>query len=234
MKKTAVITGGTKGIGRALVEIFLHHQFDVFTNSRSEKELNQLKNELESEKSGSLFIQKADFVNPSEVVQFAIFVKENTDHINVLINNAGIFLPGQISNEEAGLFEKMMQINLSSVYHLTRLLLPKIAENREGYIFNMCSTASFVPYTNGGSYCISKFGLLGLTKVLREELKAREIAVSAVMPGATLTASWEGSDFPESRFMNAKDVAFILYNAWNSRKTIVMEELIIRPYGGDL
>lgn len=234
MKKTAVITGGTKGIGRALVEIFLSNQFDVFTNSRSEKELKQLKNELEQEKSGNLFIQKADFENPNEVAQFAKFVKENTGQINVLINNAGIFIPGQLSNEDEGLFEKMMQINLSSVYHLTRMLLPMITHKREGYIFNMCSTASFVPYTNGGSYCISKFGLLGLTKVLREELKTKEIAVSAVMPGATYTASWEGTDLPESRFMNAKDVAFILYNAWNSRKTIVMEELVIRPYGGDL
>jgi short-subunit dehydrogenase len=234
MKKTAVITGGTKGIGKALVEIFLNNQFDVFANSRSEKELNQLKNELEHEKSGKLYIQKADFENPNEVIMFANFVNENAGHINVLINNAGIFEPGQLSNEPVGLYEKTLQINLHSVYHLTRLLLPKIQINREGYIFNMCSTASFVPYTNGGSYCISKFGLLGLTKVLREELKTKEIAVSAVMPGATLTASWEGTNLPDSRFMDSKEVAFIILNAWNSRKSIVMEELVIRPYGGDL
>src|SRR5690606_33154149 len=101
-------------------------------------------------------------------------------------------------------------------------------------IFNMCSTASITPYVNGGSYCISKFALLGMSKVLREEMKPFGIKVTTVIPGATLTASWEGTELPSDRFMKSEDVAATIWTAYALSPQAVLEELIIRPQLGDL
>jgi short-subunit dehydrogenase len=106
--------------------------------------------------------------------------------------------------------------------------------NRSGHIFNMCSIASFMAYPNGGSYAISKFALLGFSKCLREELKTFGIRVTAVMPGATKTASWEGVEIPEDRFIKVEDVADSVFAAYALSDRSVIEELIIRPQLGDL
>ena len=96
---------------------------------------------------------------------------------DILINNAGNFLPGNIHEEKDGVFEEMIATNLHSAYHLTRILLPAMMKAKSGHIFNMCSIASLAAYKNGGSYSISKFALLGFTKNLREELKSFNIKV---------------------------------------------------------
>jgi short-subunit dehydrogenase involved in D-alanine esterification of teichoic acids len=106
-----------------------------------------------------------------EIDAFAAYVRNLGRPVDVLVNNAGYFIPGQIHNEAEGTLESMLAANLSSVYHLTRGLLPDMMARRDGHIFNLCSTASITAYTNGGSYCISKFALYGLTKVLRAELR---------------------------------------------------------------
>jgi short-subunit dehydrogenase len=105
---------------------------------------------------------------------------------------------------------------------------------RDGHIFNLCSTASIMAYTNGGSYCISKFALYGLTKVLRAELREHDVRVTAVLPGATLTASWEGVNLPPERFMKSEDVAESIWSAYALSKHSVVEEILIRPQLGDL
>ena len=133
-----------------------------------------------------------------------------------------------------GRFEKQINTNLASAYYLTRTLLPEMINSKSGYIFNMCSTASNTAYTNGGSYSISKFGLLGFSKVLREEMKEYNIRVSSVLPGATLTASWEGTELPSERFINPEDVANLIYNFYETPVTMNIEEIIIRPLKGDI
>ncbi len=170
----------------------------------------------------------------SEVRAFGRFVNEVTNNVEVLVNNAGLFIPGSIHEEEEGALRKMIDTNLYSAYHLTRILLPNMMAQRKGHIFNMCSTASFVPYVNGGSYCISKFALLGMSKVLREEMKEYGIRVTSIMPGATFTASWEGTDVPEDRFMHPDDVAAAVWNAYEMSDRTVLEEIIMRPQLGDL
>jgi short-subunit dehydrogenase len=105
---------------------------------------------------------------------------------------------------------------------------------RKGHIFMMCSTASITPYTNGGSYCISKFALLGMSRVLREELKPHSVKVTALLPGATLTNSWAGTDLPEDRFLKAEDVANSAWAAYALSASAVIEEILIRPQLGDI
>lgn len=234
MKKTAVITGGTKGIGRALAETFASHGFNIITCSRNMEELEILKQQMEEKYSVQVSVFKVDMSKKEEVTAFGKSITKESDHVNVLINNAGVFIPGQIHTEEDGVMEQMMHTNLYSAYYLSRSIVSGMKEKRNGHIFNICSTASFMPYVNGGSYCISKFAMLGFSKVLREEMKEFDVRVTSIMPGATMSASWEGVDLPEERFMKAEDVALAVYNAYQMSDRTVIEEIVMRPQLGDI
>lgn len=230
-----IITGGTKGIGRCLVLKFASNGFDIATCARNQSELDSLKKIVESNyPTIKIFLLKCDISKKDEIINFGKLAIIELGTVDVLINNAGIFIQGSISKEEEDVFEKQINTNLASAYHLTRTILPGMISTQNGYIFNMCSTASITAYTNGGSYCISKFGLLGFSKVLREEMKEYNIRVSSVMPGATLTASWEGTELPSERFINPEDVANLIYNFYETPVTMNIEEIIIRPLKGDI
>ena len=235
MKKVAVITGGTKGIGRAIIEKFASNGLDIITCSRNSEDLDELKLEIENTFSGiEVLTRQSDLSLKAEVNDFVKYIISKKSHIDVLVNNAGVFLPGEISNEPDGHLETMVNTNLYSAYYLTRGILPMMMHDKNGHIFNICSIASIMPYANGGSYSISKYAMMGMTKVLREEMKSHGIRVTAVLPGATLTASWDGVDLPSSRFIKAGDVAEAVFGAYGLSKNSVVEELLIRPQEGDI
>ena len=235
MNKTIVVTGGTKGIGRAIIEKFSQHGFDIVTCSRNQQELETLKTTIHKvSPATNVFFQQADLSEKNQTKAFCEFVKMLNRPIDVLVNNAGYFLPGQIVNEPEDTLEKMINANVYSAYHTTRGLAAEMINKRAGHIFNMCSIASIKAYHNGGSYAISKFALLGFSKCLREELKEFGIRVTAVIPGATKTASWDGVDLPDARFIKVEDVADAIYAAYSLSERSVMEEIIIRPQLGDI
>ncbi|WP_373496513.1 SDR family oxidoreductase [Aquiflexum sp.] len=234
MSKSILVTGGTKGIGREIILRFAEAGFDVYTCSRSKEDLTSLKEELSNRFSRQKFwVKKADLSNKAEVLEFLKEVKKLTIP-DVLINNTGIFLPGAIHNEPEGNFELTMQTNLYSAYYLTRGFTQEMIARKSGHIFSIGSIAGLTAYANGGSYAISKWAMLGFTKCLRQELKEYNIKVTSVLPGATFTASWEGVDIPEERFMKPKDVADSVWAAYNLSPNSVVEEIIIRPQLGDL
>lgn len=235
MNKVAVVSGGTKGIGKAIIRKFASNGFDIITCSRNSKDLLALKEEIEAEfPKVDILVRKSDLSLKAEVNDFVKYIISKKSHVHVLVNNTGTFIPGAIHEEPDGHLETMINTNLYSAYHLTRGVLPGMMHDRTGHIFNICSIASIMPYANGGSYSISKYAMLGMTKVLREEMKSHGIRVTAVMPGATYTASWEGVDLPESRFMRAEDVADAVYGCYALSGRSVVEEIIIRPQEGDI
>src|SRR4051812_9330103 len=124
MNKLVVVTGGTKGIGRALVEKFASAGFDIITCARSAKDLKQLKSEIRiNYKNTELLTFKADLSKKEDCSAFASFIKDQKKAIEILINNTGTYLPGQLHNEKEGALEKMITTNLYSAYHLTRALV---------------------------------------------------------------------------------------------------------------
>jgi short-subunit dehydrogenase len=170
----------------------------------------------------------------AEVKKFAKQVLAATNHIDILINNAGTYEPGSTYNEPEGQLAKVMDLNLFSAYHLTRALLPGMMERKKGHIFNMCSIAALKAYDNGGAYSISKWALTGYTKNLREEMKPHNIKVSMIHPGATYTPSWEQSGLPPTRFMKPEDVAQIVLTSCKLSDQACVEEIIMRPQLGDI
>jgi short-subunit dehydrogenase len=234
MNKLLVVTGGTKGIGRAILERFAAAGFDVVTCARHRPDLIQLKEDIRKQYAVKVYVQATDTSEKNQVTLFTDFIKKLGRPVDVLVNNAGHFIPGQVTEEPEGTLESMIEGNLYSAYYTTRGLIDIMKSNKTGHIFNMCSIASIMAYPNGGSYAISKFALLGFSKVLREELKEFGIRVTAVLPGATKTASWAGTTLPESRFMKPEDVAEAVFSANSLSSHSVVEELLIRPQLGDI
>lgn len=234
MRKSILVTGGTKGIGRAIVERFAEEGFDVFTCARNEADLLALKKSLEEKHPEiQVLASVADLSKKEEVNRFADEVK-SIRIPDVLVNNTGIFLPGALHDEPDGNFEFMLQTNLFSAYYLSRAFVKEMITRRSGHIFSMGSIAGLTAYPNGGSYAVSKWAMLGMTKCLREELKPHQVKVTSILPGATLTDSWSGVDLPTERFVRAQDVAESVWAAYNLSPQTVVEEVIIRPQLGDI
>jgi short-subunit dehydrogenase len=229
-----VITGASKGMGKAIAEKFASSKNDLFICSRNEMPLAKTAEEISKKYGGVVKYFAADLSEKYGVQAFYNWLSEQNIDVDILINNAGEFIPGSIFNEEEGTLEKMINVNLFSAYHLTRKLLPRMMEKRMGHIFNMCSIASLKAYPNGGSYSISKYALMGFSKNLREEMKPYNIKVTAVYPGAVYTSSWEGSGVPSERIMESGDISQMIYAASLLSPQACVEDIVIRPLLGDL
>jgi short-subunit dehydrogenase len=229
-----VITGAGKGMGKVTAHKFAADGNNLFICARNEKELSETAKELQVKYNCKVFYYPADLSEKRSAQEFGNWVLKQTSQIDILINNAGQFIPGSIYNEEDGLLEKMIDINLYAAYHLTRVLLPKMMDKKQGHIFNICSIAALKAYANGGSYSISKFALMGFSKNLREELKPFNIKVTAVYPGAVYTSSWHGSGVSESRIMEASDIADVIFASSKLSPQACVEDIVIRPLLGDL
>lgn len=228
----AIVTGATKGIGRALVERFAQEGYNVAFCARTAADVDAFAEELRSLYAVKVIAQAIDMSQKEAVKNFAQTVLQTWQQVDVLVNNAGVFIPCELtdpSTEDA--FESMLDLNLLSAYYLTQQVLPSMLEHGSGHVFNMCSIASIMPY---GAYAVSKHALLGFSRVLREEVKEKGVRVTAVMPGATYTASWSGTELPEERFMKAEDIAQSVWDIYQLSPQTVVEELILRPQLGDI
>lgn len=230
-----VVTGASKGIGKAIAEIFAASGNQVFICARNENDLLKVTHEL-TEKNPASVIKffSADLSDKKEIFKFTNWLSGQKAKIDILVNNAGQFLPGNVYNEPEGTLEKMISVNLYSAYHLTRALLPGMMEKNSGHIFNICSIASLQAYNNGGAYSISKYALMGFSKNLRAEMMPYKIKVTAVYPGAVYTSSWEDSGIEASRIMEVNDIADMVYAASMLSPQACVEDIIVRPQAGDL
>ena len=171
MNKTLIITGCSKGIGRSTAIKFAENNFDIYTCSRNIDDLKTLESNIKSiNPKVKVFTINLDLSTKEGSLNFIDFVKNKTDKIDVLINNVGTFIPGKLIEEDDSALENMININLYSNYWVTKGLVNLMIQKKEGHIFNLCSIASKIAYANGGSYCISKFALYGMSQCLREEL----------------------------------------------------------------
>jgi short-subunit dehydrogenase len=229
-----IITGASKGLGKAIAEKYAEAGHHLIICARNEKLLSATKDELLKKNTGCrVETMTVDLSKKENAIAFGNFVLQFGTP-GILVNNAGSFVPGSIHTEPEGALEEMMETNLYSAYHLTRKLLPEMMDAKRGHIFNMCSIASIQAYPNGGSYSLSKWALLGLTKNLREEMKPYNIKVTAIIPGAAYTDSWKESGLNEDRFMKPDDIAEMVYAVSQLSPQTCAEEIILRPQLGDL
>ncbi|HZF63144.1 MAG TPA: SDR family oxidoreductase [Chitinophagaceae bacterium] len=230
-----VITGASRGIGKAVAEVFARNGYNLYLCSRNSSTMNKVEEELkESFSNIQIHSTTHDLANKEEAKAFGNWITSKTQSIDVLVNNVGTFVQGNVSDEPDGALEHMLGVNLYSAYHTTRALLPSMLAQKRGHIFTICSIASLQAYANGGAYSISKYALLGFTKNLRQELRPHNIKVTAIIPGAVYTDSWIGSGVPQSRIMEATDIAKLIYSTSHLSPQATVEEIVVRPQLGDL
>ena len=231
-----IITGASRGIGKAVAGVYAAERATLFLSSKNEGSLNAAVAEIQIKYPGiTIHSKAADLSIKDEAIALGNWCL-SIGIPDILVNNAGNFIGGNVHDEADGSLEQMIHTNLYSAYHLTRTLLPAMMKDHSAarHIFNICSIASLDAYPNGGAYSISKFALAGFSKNLREELKPHGIKVTAVYPGAVMTDSWQGFDNSQGRIMEANDIAALILTASKLSPQAVVEDIILRPQLGDL
>jgi short-subunit dehydrogenase len=218
-----------------MAERFAAGGYDLYLCSRDGDRLAEAKRELnDGHPRIAVHIRQTDMGEKTQVLGFGQWLLDADVGVDVLINNAGQFVPGSVHDEPEGVLERLMAVNLYSAYHLTRALLPSMMRRKKGHIFNICSVASLQAYPNGGAYSITKYAMAGFSTNLREEMKKHQIKVTTVYPGAAYTDSWAGSGVDPDRIMTAADVAEMVYSASLLSPRATVEEILLRPQAGDL
>lgn len=227
--KNIVITGASRGIGLSLARKFQFGGYQVFANARNPDRLAEVQKEHPAIQFASV-----DATDAIQVRAYMAALQAKPGHIDVLINNAGTFKPYPIHQEPEGLLQEMLDGNLFSAYNFTRAVLPDMMERKQGTILTIASVASLRGFADCGAYAVAKHALLGFCRSLREELKPYGIRVITLLPGATHTSAWEGSDMDPSRLMDPDDLAELAWSAVHTSSRTVIEEMLIRPFLGDL
>jgi short-subunit dehydrogenase len=233
--KNALITAATKGMGRAIAIAFAKENVNLAVCARTEADLAAFKSELLGINPNIKVVTAAIDVSVKEqLLQFAQTAESELGNISIIVNNAGIFIPNPILDDVDDTLDKSISINLQPAYQLYRFFGKKMIAAGEGHIFNICSVAAINPVVNAGSYSVTKFALLGLTKVMRLEMQQHGVKVTAVIPGSTLTASWDGADVDPNTMVLPADIASAIINIYKMSPGANVDEIMIKPAGGQL
>ena len=233
--KNALITAATKGIGRAVAIAFAKEGINLAICARGEQDLLAFKNELLAINPNIQVVTVATDVSIKEqILQFAAKAEKELGAISIIVNNAGIYQPSSILDDADDTFLKSVNTNVAPAYELYRYFGKTMIAAREGHIFNICSVAALNPIAEAGTYSVTKFALLGLTKVMRLEMQQHGVKVTAVIPGSTLTSSWDGVKVEKDTMVLPEDIASAIINIYKMSPGANVDEIIIKPANGQI
>ncbi|AOS84077.1 short-chain dehydrogenase [Chlorobaculum limnaeum] len=241
MKHVILITGAGKGIGRAIALEFArairhHPDFEpvLVLSSRTPADLEAISLECRAE--GALTdTVTADISDMADVRRLANHIVEHYGRIDCLVNNAGVGRFGMLGDMTEEDFDYTMSTNLKGTFFLTQALFAMMQRQRSGHIFFITSVAATKAFEHSSIYCMSKFGQRGLVETLRLYARKSNVRITDVQPGAALTPMWgEVNDEIQSLMMMPEDVAAPVVQAYLQPARTVVEEIVLRPTGGDL
>jgi 3-oxoacyl-[acyl-carrier protein] reductase len=210
--KTALITGAGKGIGRAIAMALAAEGVHVGLLARTKKDLQNLADELQSA-GHKCSIATADVSNIQSVNTAVSSMLTEMGNIDILINNAGIGKFGNFLELEPADWEEQIKVNLFGVYYVTRAVLPQMIERKTGDIINISSTAGLKGSAQTSAYSASKFGVMGLTESLMQEVRKHNIRVTAMTPSTVVTDLAIRSNLinnNEEKVMHPEDLAELI------------------------
>jgi len=233
--KNAIITASTKGMGRAIAITFAKIGVNLAICSRNNDDLLAFKKELlVINPTIKVFISVTDCSIKQQLLNFAAGAEEELGFISIIINSVGMYTYSSILDDGDETFEKEVNTNLAPAYWLYRYFGKSMIAAHEGHIFTICSVASLNPIAEAGSYSVTKYGLLGLSKVMRLEMQPHGVKVTAIIPGSTLTDSWKGMEVDKDKMVLPEDIASAIINIYKMSAGANVDEIIIRPTYGQV
>lgn len=230
-----VVTGASQGIGRAIALEFAR-EIPGIRLALVARQVGKLESvaRAAAKLGADAAVFACDVSDEESVVAMAAAVRRRFRRVDVLINNAGHFAGASLLDLSVAQFDALIAANLRSVFLVSRAFLPEMVARGAGDVFNMSSIAGRIAYPGGAGYSAAKFGVSGLSHVMRAELKDKGVRVCCVYPGATWSPSWEGSGVAAARMMPAEDVARAFLAVYRLSRRTVVEEIVLRPMLGDV
>ena len=230
-----LITGASQGIGAAIAAAFATQIPGVRLAlvARSRSRLATVARRC-ADRGAVAEVFPCDVADEVQVAAMAAAVQRRFRRVDVLVNNAGHFAGAALLDMSVAQFDALIATNLRSVFLVTRAIVPAMIRRGRGDVFNLSSIAGLKAYPGGAGYSAAKFGVSGLSKVMREEWREKGVRVCCVYPGATWTPSWSGSGMAPQRMMPAADLAQAFIDIYQLSRRTVVEEIVLRPQRGDL
>ena len=239
--KVALVTGGTRGIGRKIAEKFAENGYNLVLNYVSSNVDLEVIKEAFKKYNTSVLILKADVSKYEECENLVKEAINKFGKVDVLVNNAGITKDGLIAMMKEENFSKVIDVNLKGTFNMCRNLVPYMMKNKSGNIVNISSVVGIVGNAGQSNYAASKAGVIGFSKALAKELAVRNIRVNAVAPGfidTDMTSILSDkvkeniySQIPLKRMGKAKEVANVVYFLSSEESSYITGQ-VINVYGG--
>jgi NADP-dependent 3-hydroxy acid dehydrogenase YdfG len=230
--KVVVVTGSSRGIGLAIAQRLGSEGARLVLVARHEAALREAGEEVP----GGATVIKADITQPRQVERLFRTVERRMGQLDILINNAGVFTFKPFASTSLDEWRCNIETNLTALFLCTHAALPLLCRSRSAHLVNILSVSSVHAYANCAAYTASKFGALGLTRVLREELRALKIRVTGILPGSTNTRLTNQFGFPVCRIdlIQPSDVAEAVFGALTQPPRTTVEEILLMPSQGSV
>lgn len=228
--KVAIVTGGTKGIGRAIAGALVREGMSVCISARNEDEVGRAVNELAASDGGSVAGAVCDVRDYDEVKALIEHTVEELGGVDVLINNAGIGIFGRVEELSPEDFRAVLETNLFGVYYCCHEAIPQMKQRGGGYIINISSLAGTNAHPQMAAYNASKFGLNGFSEALMQEVRHDNIKVSYIMPGSVNTAFGDEEPGDEKSWqLQPDDIARVVLDLLHHDERSLPSRVEIRP-----
>ena len=227
-EKTAVVTGATRGIGRAIAESLAANGIDVVIAARHEQDCRKVADEISGKGNGRAVGVAADVRRNEDcqrIVQAAI---DGFGRLDILINNAGIGGFAPVDKMDVAHWDRVIGTNLNSLFYCTHAALPHI-KKQGGWIINIGSLAGKNAFPGGAAYNASKFGLVGFSEALMQEVRHDDIRVSYIMPGSVATDFEGSSTWAADWMIQPQDIAQIVIDLLKTPGRTLPSRVEVRP-----
>ena len=232
-KKNCLITGATGGLGINLAKILLKNNCNIFLTSRSKLKLQKLEKELEKNNKNNCKIisEFGDLTKNSDIKKIIKSVRKKFKTIDILINNAGLFLSKPIAKSNLKEFENIFDVNVKAPFLLSKEFSQDMEKNKWGRIVNIGSSSSYQGFSEGSIYCASKHALLGLSRSLFAELKESEVRTYCISPGSIKTDMGKQDKKQNYKtFLEPKEVAEYIVYSINFDEELISEEIRLNRF----
>jgi len=230
--KVVLVTGGSRGIGLAIAQRLASEGARLVLVARKGAPLRKAGDAVP----GGARVFKADVTKAPQVQRLFQVVEREMGRLDILINNAGVFTYKPFVSTSLDDWRRNLDTNLTALFLCTRAALPLLRRSPSPHLVNILSVSSLHAFANCSAYTASKFGALGLTRVLREELRPWKIRVTAVLPGSTNTRLTDQFGFPVARLdlIQPAEVAEIVFGAVTQPPRTTLEEVLLMPSQGSV